>query len=58
MLYRKFKGKPTRFKLGRFPDLHPKRARDKAEVWQGKLALGIDPREEERRDRTQTMTLG
>lgn len=57
VLYRKFQGKPTRFKLGRYPDMTPAAARDKATVWRGKLAQGIDPRREERRERARAITL-
>jgi hypothetical protein len=48
-VYRRIAGRPTRYTLGRFPDLTPELARRKAEGILGKVAFGEDVVAEDRK---------
>jgi integrase len=56
-LYRRMGGRPTRYTLGRYPDLTPENARKKAETIAGRVALGEDVAEGDRVARTRKATL-
>ena len=57
-VYRRIKGRPTRYTLGSFPDLTPELARRKAEAVLGRIALGEDIVQEDRKVESQGITLG
>lgn len=57
-LYRRMGGRPTRYTLGRYPDLRPENARKKAETIAGRVAQGEDVAEGDRIARSRTVTLG
>lgn len=57
VVYKKIGGKPTRIKLGTFPDLAVARARKLAEVQLGKIAEGINPQAEKQRREAEKVTL-
>jgi hypothetical protein len=42
-LYKRVKGKPYRYFLGKHPDLTPENARKKCESARGRVAMGEDP---------------
>jgi integrase len=56
-LYRRMGGRPTRYTLGRYPDLTPENARKKAETIAGRVALGEDVAEGDRIARRRKVTL-
>ncbi len=51
-LYRKYQGQPVKMKLGGFPAISIEQARTLAAAANGKMAQGIDPRDERRAVRT------
>jgi integrase len=53
ILYRKIKGKPERITIGRFPDLSVEQARKQADIYNSKIAKGINPNEEKRAIRSE-----
>lgn len=56
-VYRRIAGRPTRYTLGRFPDLTPELARRKAEGILGKVAFGEDVVSEDRKTAARRVTL-
>ena len=56
-LYKKIQGRPTRIKLGHYPDITPNKARSKAYKTLGKLADGIDPTTQKKSKRAEKITL-
>lgn len=56
-LYRRMGGRPTRYTLGRYPDLTPENARKKAETIAGRVALGEDVAQGDRVARSRKVTL-
>ena len=46
-LYRRVKGKPKQYKLGRYPQMTPDQARTTAQKMNGLVAQGLDPSEKE-----------
>ncbi len=56
-LYRRIHGKPTRVKLGCYPDIGPAKARRLAEKAIGEIAEGKDPHAERRARRSRGVTL-
>lgn len=56
-LYKKIEGKPTRIRLGAYPDLTPELARKEADKARGQLATGKNPKTEKQRERSQRVTL-
>lgn len=54
-LYRKVHGKPQRVKLGAFPDLSIEQARKKALESKAQIVAGINPNQEKRRLRSETV---
>jgi integrase len=57
-LYRRMGGRPTRYTLGRYPDLTPENARKKAESIAGRVALGQDVADGDRQAKNRRVTLG
>jgi integrase len=56
-LYRRMGGRPTRYTLGRYPDLSPENARNSAEAIAGRVAVGEDVAESERQAKNRSTTL-
>ncbi len=56
-VYRRINGRPKRVKLGRYPDMTPQQARNKAEQVVGEIAAGGDPTARKRREQAQSVTL-
>ncbi|RWQ46998.1 MAG: site-specific integrase [Mesorhizobium sp.] len=50
LLYR-FEGRPRRYTIARYPDLSLADARDKAQAAKGKIANGIDPQSEKKKEK-------
>jgi len=57
LVYKKFKGKPVRFTLGRFPTLTPEQARRLALEVLNQMAAGINPHLEKKAQKTKGITL-
>lgn len=56
-LYRKFRGKPVRVKIGRYPEFSTTAARERARELKGMLARGENPREKEKEGFSHAVTL-
>lgn len=57
VVYRRIDGKPTRVKLGGYPDMSPETARKEAYKVLGDIAKGENPAANKRAERAQTVTL-
>lgn len=56
-VYRRVHNRPTRIKLGRYPDMKPAQARDQAEITIGQIAAGEDPGARKTQEMAERVTL-
>lgn len=56
-VYRRVHNRPTRVKLGRYPDMPPAKARDQAKIMVGKIAAGQNPATQRTKEAAERITL-
>lgn len=57
-VYRRVHNRPTRIKLGRFPDMKPAKARDQAKITIGQVTAGHNPNALKSQEAAERITLG
>jgi integrase len=56
-VYRRINNRPTRVKLGHFPDMKPAQARDQAQITLGQIAGGVNPKAIKTKEAAERITL-